>query len=196
MRLLYSKINFLFCGYWKPTGQFFLCFWIGRLYRLARETGARCCHGCTPRHRTARFIWRRCVLEGDVAARLAAIEAELVELDAAERQEYLQELGFEEPGLNRVIRAGYKLLGLQTYFTAGEKEVRAWTVHIGATAPQAAGVIHTDFERGFIRAETVSYDDFVACNGEHGAREAGKLRSEGKDYVVHDGDVMHFRFNV
>ena len=131
-----------------------------------------------------------------VVAVCAAIEAELVELDAAERKEYLEELGFDEPGLNRVIRAGYKLLGLQTYFTAGEKEVRAWTVHIGATAPQAAGVIHTDFERGFIRAETVSYDDFVACNGEHGAREAGKLRSEGKDYVVHDGDVMHFRFNV
>jgi GTP-binding protein YchF len=131
-----------------------------------------------------------------VVAVCAAIEAELVELDAAERQEYLEELGFDEPGLNRVIRAGYKLLGLQTYFTAGEKEVRAWTVHIGATAPQAAGVIHTDFERGFIRAETVSFEDFVACNGEHGAREAGKLRSEGKDYVVQDGDVMHFRFNV
>ncbi|MEN8107818.1 MAG: redox-regulated ATPase YchF [Pseudomonadota bacterium] len=126
----------------------------------------------------------------------AAIEAELVELDHDERMEYLQELGFEEPGLNRVIRAGYQLLALQTYFTAGEKEVRAWTVHIGATAPQAAGVIHTDFERGFIRAETVSFDDFVACKGEHGAREAGKLRSEGKDYIVQDGDVMHFRFNV
>jgi GTP-binding protein YchF len=126
----------------------------------------------------------------------AAIEAELVELDAAERSEYLQELGFDEPGLNRVIRAGYRLLGLQTYFTAGEKEVRAWTVPIGATAPQAAGEIHTDFEKGFIRAETVSYEDFIACNGEHGAREAGKLRLEGKDYVVHDGDVMHFRFNV
>jgi GTP-binding protein YchF len=126
----------------------------------------------------------------------AAIEAELVELDAAERSEYLQELGFDEPGLNRVIRAGYRLLGLQTYFTAGEKEVRAWTVPIGATAPQAAGEIHTDFEKGFIRAETVSYEDFIACNGEHGAREAGKLRLEGKDYVVQDGDVMHFRFNV
>ncbi len=126
----------------------------------------------------------------------AAIEAELVELDKTERDEYLQELGFDEPGLNRVIRAGYKLLNLQTYFTAGEKEVRAWTVHIGASAPQAAGVIHTDFEKGFIRAETVSYDDFVACGGEHGAREAGKLRLEGKDYIVKDGDVMHFRFNV
>ena len=141
---------------------------------------------------------RRAEEEGghQVVAVCAAIEAELVELDAAERQEYLEELGFEEPGLNRVIRAGYKLLGLQTYFTAGEKEVRAWTVPVGATAPQAAGVIHTDFERGFIRAETVSYGDFIACNGEHGAREVGKLRSEGKDYVVHDGDVMHFRFNV
>ncbi len=126
----------------------------------------------------------------------AAIEAELVELDAAERREYLHELGFEEPGLNRVIRAGYTLLGLQTYFTAGEKEVRAWTTHIGATAPQAAGEIHTDFEKGFIRAEVVSYDDFIACNGEHGAKEAGKLRLEGKEYIVQDGDVMHFRFNV
>ena len=126
----------------------------------------------------------------------AAIEAELVELDVAERREYLEELGFDEPGLNRVIRAGYQLLGLQTYFTAGEKEVRAWTVPIGATAPQAAGEIHTDFEKGFIRAETIAYDEFIACKGEHGAREAGKLRLEGKDYVVQDGDVMHFRFNV
>jgi GTP-binding protein YchF len=126
----------------------------------------------------------------------AAIEAELVELEADERREYLHELGFEEPGLNRVIRAGYRLLGLQTYFTAGPKEVRAWTVKIGATAPQAAGVIHTDFEKGFIRAEVVSYEDFIACNGEHGAREAGKLRLEGKDYIVRNGDVMHFRFNV
>ena len=126
----------------------------------------------------------------------AAIEAELVELDAAERQEYMESLGLEEPGLNRVIRAGYRLLGLQTYFTAGEKEVRAWTTHIGATAPKAAAEIHTDFEKGFIRAEVVAYDDFVACNGEHGAKEAGKLRLEGKDYIVQDGDVMHFRFNV
>jgi hypothetical protein len=101
-----------------------------------------------------------------------------------------------EPGLARVIRAGYRLLGLQTYFTAGPKEVRAWTVPVGATAPQAAGVIHTDFERGFIRAEVTSYEDFVACNGEAGAREAGKLRVEGREYVVRDGDVMHFRFNV
>ena len=105
-------------------------------------------------------------------------------------------MGLEEPGLDRVVRAGYKLLHLQTYFTAGEKEVRAWTVRVGATAPEAAGVIHTDFQRGFIRAEVVSFDDFVACGGEHGAKEAGKLRLEGKDYVVQDGDVMHFRFNV
>ena len=126
----------------------------------------------------------------------AAIEAELVELDAEERREYLDELGFDEPGLNRVIRAGYQLLGLQTYFTAGVKEVRAWTTHIGATAPQAAGEIHTDFEKGFIRAEVIHFDDFIACNGEHGAKEAGKMRLEGKDYIVQDGDVMHFRFNV
>jgi GTP-binding protein YchF len=131
-----------------------------------------------------------------VVALCAAIEAELVELDPEERREYLEELGFDEPGLNRVIRAGYRLLGLQTYFTAGEKEVRAWTVPVGATAPQAAGAIHTDFEKGFIRAETIAYDQFIACNGEHGAREAGKLRLEGKDYIVQDGDVMHFRFNV
>jgi GTP-binding protein YchF len=126
----------------------------------------------------------------------AAIEAEIVELDLDERKEYLDALGFDEPGLNRVIRAGYRLLGLQTYFTAGVKEVRAWTTHIGATAPQAAGEIHTDFEKGFIRAEVVAYDDFIACNGEHGAKEAGKLRLEGKEYIVQDGDVMHFRFNV
>jgi len=126
----------------------------------------------------------------------AAIEAELVELDEDEQRVFLEELGLDEPGLNRVIRAGYRLLGLQTYFTAGVKEVRAWTVPIGATAPQAAGVIHTDFEKGFIRAEVTSYEDFVACKGEQGAKEVGKLRLEGKDYVVHDGDVMHFRFNV
>ena len=126
----------------------------------------------------------------------AAIGAELAQLDMDARGEFLAELGLEEPGLDRVIRAGYRLLGLQTYFTAGEKEVRAWTVLRGATAPQAAGVIHTDFERGFIRAEVVGYDDFIACNGEAGAREAGKWRLEGKDYVVQDGDVVHFRFNV
>jgi GTP-binding protein YchF len=126
----------------------------------------------------------------------ASIEAELVELDDDEKQEFLAELGLEEPGLNRVIRAGYKLLNLQTYFTAGVKEVRAWTVPVGATAPQAAGVIHTDFERGFIRAEVIAYEDFVQYKGEQGAKEAGKLRLEGKEYVVQDGDVMHFRFNV
>jgi len=126
----------------------------------------------------------------------AAIEAELVELDEEDQRDFLQELGLEEPGLNRVIRAGYLLLGLHTYFTAGVKEVRAWTVRIGATAPQAAGVIHTDFEKGFIRAEVTCFNDFIACKGEQGAREAGKLRLEGKDYVVQDGDVMHFRFNV
>ncbi len=126
----------------------------------------------------------------------AAIEAELAELGDEERDEFLQELGLSEPGLNRVIRAGYDLLHLHTYFTAGVKEVRAWTVHVGATAPQAAGVIHTDFEKGFIRAEVIAYDDFLAGNGEQGAKEAGKWRLEGKDYVVQDGDVMHFRFNV
>jgi len=126
----------------------------------------------------------------------AAMEAEIIELEADEIEEFLAEMGLEEPGLNRVIRAGYKLLGLQTYFTAGVKEVRAWTVRIGATAPQAAGVIHTDFEKGFIRAEVTSYSDFIEFNGEQGAKEAGKLRLEGKDYIVNDGDVMHFRFNV
>jgi hypothetical protein len=126
----------------------------------------------------------------------ASIESELSELDDEERDEFLQELGLEEPGLNRVIRAGYKLLNLHTYFTAGVKEVRAWTVAVGATAPQSAGVIHTDFEKGFIRAEVVSYEDFINNNGEQGAKEAGKWRLEGKDYVTQDGDVMHFRFNV
>ncbi len=126
----------------------------------------------------------------------AAIEAEIVELDEADRQEFLADIGLDEPGLNRVVRAGYKLLNLETYFTAGVKEVRAWTIPVGATAPQAAGVIHTDFERGFIRAEVITYDDFVANRGEQGAKEAGKLRLEGKEYVVRDGDVIHFRFNV
>lgn len=126
----------------------------------------------------------------------AAIEAEMAELDDADKSEFLADLGLDEPGLNRVVRAGYKLLDLETYFTAGEKEVRAWTIPVNATAPQAAGVIHSDFERGFIRAEVVAYDDFVACNGEQGAKEAGKLRSEGKEYIVKDGDVVHFRFNV
>ncbi|HEB57816.1 MAG TPA: redox-regulated ATPase YchF, partial [Gammaproteobacteria bacterium] len=126
----------------------------------------------------------------------AAIEMEMVELDDEEKMEFLAEMGLDEPGLNRVIRAGHALLGLQTYFTAGEKEVRGWTVKVGATAPEAAGVIHTDFQKGFIRAEVVSYDDFIEYGGENGAKEAGKLRLEGKDYIVQDGDVMHFRFNV
>ncbi|MBM5812235.1 MAG: redox-regulated ATPase YchF [Gammaproteobacteria bacterium] len=126
----------------------------------------------------------------------AAIEAEIAELDAADRAAFLADLGLEEAGLDRVIRAAYRLLGLLTYFTAGPKEVRAWTVPAGATAPQAAGVIHTDFERGFIRAETIAYDDYIAGRGEAGAREAGRLRLEGRDYVVREGDVLHFRFNV
>lgn len=126
----------------------------------------------------------------------AAIESEIAELDDEDKMDFLQGMGLEEPGLNRVIRAGYNLLGLQTYFTAGVKEVRAWTVKVGATAPQAAGVIHTDFEKGFIRAEVTAYEDFVKYNGEQGAKEAGKLRLEGKEYIVQDGDVMHFRFNV
>ena len=127
----------------------------------------------------------------------AAIEAEIAQLEEADRAEFLAELGLEEPGLNRVIRAAYRLLGLQTYFTAGPKEVRAWTVRAGATAPQAAGVIHTDFERGFIRAEVIAFDDYIAGKGEAGrAAKPGKLRLEGKEYVVQEGDVMHFRFNV
>ncbi|HMN34877.1 redox-regulated ATPase YchF [Denitratimonas tolerans] len=126
----------------------------------------------------------------------AAIEEELSQLDEADREVFLADMGFEEPGLNRVIRAAYALLGLQTYFTAGIKEVRAWTVRKGATAPQAAAVIHTDFEKGFIRAETISFDDFIRYKGEAGAREAGRLRLEGKEYLVQEGDVLHFRFNV
>jgi GTP-binding protein YchF len=126
----------------------------------------------------------------------ASIEAEIAQLDEADRAEFLKDIGLDEPGLNRVIRAGYTLLGLQTYFTAGVKEVRAWTIRAGYTAPQAASVIHTDFEKGFIRAEVIAYADYVACKGEQGAKEAGKLRLEGKEYIVHEGDVMHFRFNV
>ena len=126
----------------------------------------------------------------------AAIEADLASMEEEDRKEFMDSLGIEEPGLNRVIRAGYKLLGLQTFFTAGPKEVRAWTVKVGATAPQAAGKIHSDFERGFIRAQTISYDDFIKYNGESGAKEAGKLRSEGKDYIVKDGDLFEFLFNV
>ena len=120
----------------------------------------------------------------------------MADLADEEKQIFLADMGLDEPGLGRLIRAGYTLLGLQTYFTAGPKEVRAWTVQIGATAPQAAGVIHTDFEHGFIRAEVISFDEFVACKGEQGAKEAGKMRLEGKEYVVRDGDVVHFRFNV
>jgi hypothetical protein len=126
----------------------------------------------------------------------AALEAEIVDLDPEDRDAFLADMGMEEPGLNRLIQAAYKLLGLQTYFTAGVKEVRAWTIHAGDTAPKAAGVIHTDFERGFIRAQTISFEDFIACKGEQGAKEAGKMRAEGKEYVVKDGDVLNFLFNV
>jgi hypothetical protein len=132
----------------------------------------------------------------EVVAICAAIEAEIAQLDDADKTEFLTDLGLEEPGLDRVIRSAYKLLGLQTFFTAGVKEVRAWTTRVGATAPQAAAEIHTDFEKGFIRAEVIAYDDFVAGKGEQGAKEAGRLRLEGKEYVVQEGDVMHFRFNV
>jgi GTP-binding protein YchF len=126
----------------------------------------------------------------------AALEAEIAGMSDEDKRAFLADLGLQEPGLDRLIRAAYALLGLQTFFTAGPKEAKAWTVAIGATAPQAAGVIHTDFERGFIRAEVIGYDDYIACNGEQGAKEAGKMRLEGKDYVVRDGDVVHFRFNV
>ena len=142
-------------------------------------------------------VRERAALEGaEVVPVCAAIEEELSHLEEADKGAFLADMGLDEPGLNRVIRAGYSLLGLQTYFTAGEKEVRAWQVRVGATAPQAAGVIHTDFERGFIRAETIAYDDFVRLKGESGARDAGRLRLEGKEYVVQEGDVLHFRFNV
>lgn len=134
--------------------------------------------------------------DGAVVAICAAIEAEIALLDDADKVVFLEDLGFNEPGLNRVVRTGFELLGLQTYFTAGEKEVRAWTTKVGATAPQAAGEIHTDFEKGFIRAEVIAYDDFITGNGEQGAKEAGRLRLEGKQYIVQEGDVMHFRFNV
>ena len=131
-----------------------------------------------------------------VVAVCAAMEAEIADLDDADKAEFLQEMGLAEPGLNRLIRAGYDLLGLQTYFTAGVKEVRAWTIHKGDTAPQAAGVIHTDFERGFIRAQVIAFDDYIALGGEAKAKEAGKMRAEGKEYVVADGDVINFLFNV
>ncbi|MBV2192247.1 MAG: redox-regulated ATPase YchF [Azonexus sp.] len=137
------------------------------------------------------------VKEGaEVVALCAAIEAEIADLDDADKQDFLASMGLAEPGLDRLIRAGYQLLGLQTYFTAGVKEVRAWTIHKGDTAPQAAGVIHTDFERGFIRAQTIAFDDFIRYKGEAGAKEAGKMRAEGKEYVVKDGDVLNFLFNV
>jgi GTP-binding protein YchF len=131
-----------------------------------------------------------------VVAICAKTEAELADMSDEDKVMFLQEMGQDEPGLNRLIRAAFKLLGLQTYFTAGVKEVRAWTVPIGATAPQAAGVIHTDFERGFIRSQTIAFDDFIAYKGEQGAKDAGKMRAEGKEYVVKDGDVLHFLFNV
>jgi hypothetical protein len=142
-------------------------------------------------------IEERARAEGTAAVPVcAAIEAEISQLEEADRAEFLSSLGLEEPGLNRVIRAAYKLLGLQTYFTAGPKEVRAWTIRAGSTAPQAAGVIHTDFEHGFIRAEVIAFADYIAGKGEAGARDAGKMRLEGKEYIVREGDVMHFRFNV
>ena len=131
-----------------------------------------------------------------VVAVCAKTEADIADLDDADKEMFLEDMGMKEPGLDRVIRAGYDLLGLQTYFTAGVKEVRAWTIHKGDTAPKAAGVIHTDFERGFIRAQTIAYEDYIAFKGEKGAQEAGKMRAEGKDYVVKDGDVMEFLFNV
>ncbi|CAL63010.1 GTP-dependent nucleic acid-binding protein EngD [Herminiimonas arsenicoxydans] len=131
-----------------------------------------------------------------VVAICAAIESEIAELDEADKKEFLADMGMEEPGLDRLIRAGFKLLGLQSYFTAGVKEVRAWTIHVGDTGPQAAGVIHTDFERGYIRAQTIAYEDFIKFKGEQGAKEAGKMRAEGKEYIVKDGDVLNFLFNV
>jgi ribosome-binding ATPase len=153
-------------------------------------------HGFTGNPHLA-AVERRAASEGALVVPVcAAIEAEIAQLDEADRAEFLAELGLDEPGLNRVIRAAYRLLGLQTFFTAGPKEVRAWTVRSGATAPQAAGVIHTDFERGFIRAEVITLDDYLAAGGEAGAKEAGKMRLEGKEYVVREGDVVYFRFNV
>ncbi|MEO7430978.1 MAG: redox-regulated ATPase YchF [Dokdonella sp.] len=143
------------------------------------------------------LVRARAATEGaEVVPVCAAIEEEMAQLEDADRDEFLKDLGLDEPGLNRVIRAGYKLLGLQTYFTAGEKEVRAWQVKAGSTAPQAAAVIHTDFERGFIRAETIAYDEYIKYRGEAGAKDAGRLRLEGKEYLVKEGDVLHFRFNI
>jgi ribosome-binding ATPase YchF (GTP1/OBG family) len=131
-----------------------------------------------------------------VVAICAALEAQIADLSDADKHVFLADMGLQEPGLDRLIRAGYELLGLETYFTAGPKEVRAWTIHRGDTAPKAAGVIHTDFEKGFIRAEVIPFDDYVALNGEQGSKDAGRMRVEGKEYVMHDGDVVHFRFNV
>ena len=131
-----------------------------------------------------------------VVAICAKVEADIADMSDEDKETFLEDMGMEEPGLNRVIRAGYKLLGLQTYFTSGPKESRAWTIHIGDTAPKAAGVIHSDFERGFIRAQTISFNDYITYKGEKGAQEAGKMRAEGKDYVVQDGDIMNFLFNV
>jgi GTP-binding protein YchF len=131
-----------------------------------------------------------------IVAICASIESEIADMDDSDKLDFLTDMGMEEPGLNRLIRAAFDLLGLQTYFTAGVKEVRAWTIHKGDTAPQAAGVIHTDFERGFIRAQTIAFDDFISHKGEQGAKEAGKMRAEGKEYVVKDGDVLNFLFNV
>jgi ribosome-binding ATPase len=145
----------------------------------------------------SRLVAERAARDGAKSVVISAqIESEIALLDSAERGEFLETLGLEEPGLNKLIRESYALLGYQTYFTVGPKEARAWTIPVGATAPQAAGVIHTDFEKGFIRAETIAYDDYVRLNGEAGAKEAGKMRAEGKEYVVSDGDVMNFRFNV
>ena len=142
-------------------------------------------------------VQKHAAAEGSgIVALCAAIESEIADLDDADKKDFLESMNLEEPGLDRLIRAAYKLLGLQTYFTAGVKEVRAWTIHVGDTAPQAAGVIHTDFERGFIRAQTIAFEDFIYFDGEGGAKEAGKMRAEGKDYVVKDGDVMNFLFNV
>ncbi len=142
-------------------------------------------------------VYKIAEAEGSVVVPVcAAIESDIAELEDEERDEFMADLGIEEPGLNRVIRAGYELLNLQTYFTAGVKEVRAWTIPVGATAPQAAGKIHTDFEKGFIRAQTIAFDDFIQYRGEQGAKEAGKMRAEGKDYIVKDGDVLNFLFNV
>ena len=160
--------------------------YVANVEKTASRT-IRCSTACanTPRRRVRRS-----------SPICATIEAEIADLDDDDKEVFLADLGLDEPGLNRLIRAGYELLGLQTYFTAGVKEVRAWTIHKGDTAPQAAGVIHTDFEKGFIRAEMIAFDDYIACKGEQGAKEAGKMRLEGKEYVVQDGDVMHFRFNV